>query len=103
MLEKTDFDTVDLILKHFDLLDVNNDKVLDKEDIILAKQLARPDDIFQAAKQFKKSKASSASPTRMGSGAPSPTRQKSAGRAAKSSSSSSLTMSTSSGGGTMEI
>ena len=38
MLDKTDFNTVDLILKHFDLLDLNKDKVLDVQDIELAKQ-----------------------------------------------------------------
>ena len=38
MLGKTDTHTVELIMKHFQLLDVNNDRVLDAQDIRLAKK-----------------------------------------------------------------
>jgi len=100
MLEKTDFDTVDLILKHFDLLDVNKDKVLDKQDILLAKQLARPDDIFQAAKDYRRSAAKSTSPTRQTSNVS----NGSAGKKGRNSNGdSNVQISTNSAAGTMEV
>ena len=39
MLEKVDFSTVDLILEHFTMLDLNADGVLDKADIEIAQRL----------------------------------------------------------------
>lgn len=49
MLDKTDFDTVDLILEHFSVLDQDGNGVLDKQDILmLSKQKYRPSAVFHS-------------------------------------------------------
>ena len=48
MLEKTDFDTVDLILEHFNVLDQDGNGVLDRQDILmLSKKNYRPSTVFR--------------------------------------------------------
>eukprot|EP00039_Didymoeca_costata_P020328 m.340872 g.340872 ORF g.340872 m.340872 type:complete len:451 (+) comp19610_c0_seq1:273-1625(+) len=47
MLDKTDFSTVDLILRHFQSMDKNDDQVLDLRDIELARNRHEPVSIFE--------------------------------------------------------
>ena len=75
-------------------------QVLDKQDILLAKQLARPDDIFQAAKDYRRSAAKSTSPTRQNSNVS----NGSAGKKGRNSNgNSNVQISTNSAAGTMEV